>query len=56
MNTETILTSGDCAYWIDGAGNIYHGRMYLQEQDVWLIDILTRYSECTSEPGSVLCV
>jgi hypothetical protein len=26
MNTETILNSGACAYWTDGAGHQFHGR------------------------------
>ncbi|KAI0178123.1 hypothetical protein BJ166DRAFT_620034 [Pestalotiopsis sp. NC0098] len=26
MNTETILNSGACAYWTDGAGHQFHGQ------------------------------
>lgn len=29
MNSQIVLTSGDCAYWTDGNGGIGHGRKFL---------------------------
>ncbi|KAL2065133.1 hypothetical protein VTL71DRAFT_4274 [Oculimacula yallundae] len=34
MNSQTVLTSGECAYWTDGQGGIGHGRCYAHDNKV----------------------
>ncbi|KAI5211372.1 hypothetical protein AUEXF2481DRAFT_209426 [Aureobasidium subglaciale EXF-2481] len=34
MNSQTVLTSGECAYWTDGNGNMGHGNCYAHDDKV----------------------
>ncbi|KAK4148457.1 hypothetical protein C8A00DRAFT_19715 [Chaetomidium leptoderma] len=51
MNTETVLTSGACGYFYDGAGNIYNGRTYIHPPDRQYVDVLTWHFRLLPDPG-----